>query len=191
MTQGVLYQPTEEQRRTVKAMSGFGVPHEGIAILLGIDAEDPAQALPRRAGPRLGRGDGQGRRRRLFHMATVDKNVAAAIFWMKARAGWREKHEVEVTTRPIEQLTDAQLEMIIAQCHDEIAESEKADGSESRLIEHEAEPEPTRGEHAAAAFLRQFGLEGGIRIRVEAYVTDLLPCNVTGMHQRLDQRVDA
>jgi len=27
----------------------------------------------------------------LFTMATVDKNVAAAIFWMKARAGWREK----------------------------------------------------------------------------------------------------
>ena len=26
-----------------------------------------------------------------FTMATVDKNVAAAIFWMKARAGWREK----------------------------------------------------------------------------------------------------
>lgn len=25
-------------------------------------------------------------------MATVDKNVAAAIFWLKARAGWREKH---------------------------------------------------------------------------------------------------
>ena len=24
-------------------------------------------------------------------MATVDKNVAAAIFWMKARGGWREK----------------------------------------------------------------------------------------------------
>ena len=27
----------------------------------------------------------------LFTMATVDKNVAAAIFWMKARGGWREK----------------------------------------------------------------------------------------------------
>ena len=30
----------------------------------------------------------------LFQMATQGKNVAAAIFWMKARAGWREKIEV-------------------------------------------------------------------------------------------------
>jgi hypothetical protein len=31
----------------------------------------------------------------LFQMATQGKNVAAAIFWMKARAGWREKQEVQ------------------------------------------------------------------------------------------------
>ena len=30
----------------------------------------------------------------LFQMATQGKNVAAAIFWMKARAGWREKQQV-------------------------------------------------------------------------------------------------
>ena len=33
----------------------------------------------------------------LFQMATQGKNVAAAIFWMKARAGWREKHEIAHT----------------------------------------------------------------------------------------------
>ncbi len=32
-----LFEPTEEQRRTVRAMAGFGVPHEGIATLLEID----------------------------------------------------------------------------------------------------------------------------------------------------------
>ena len=32
----------------------------------------------------------------LFNMATVGGSVAAAIFWMKARASWREKHEVVV-----------------------------------------------------------------------------------------------
>jgi hypothetical protein len=31
----------------------------------------------------------------LFTMATVDKNVAAVIFWMKARGGWREKQPVD------------------------------------------------------------------------------------------------
>jgi hypothetical protein len=33
----------------------------------------------------------------LFRMATEGNNVAAAIFWMKARAGWREKHDLEVS----------------------------------------------------------------------------------------------
>jgi hypothetical protein len=49
----------------------------------------------------------------LFRMATEGGSVAAAIFWMKARAGWREKHEVHVSTRPAEELTDAELEDII------------------------------------------------------------------------------
>ncbi len=31
----------------------------------------------------------------LFRMATEGNNVAAAIFWMKARAGWRDRHTVE------------------------------------------------------------------------------------------------
>ena len=51
----------------------------------------------------------------LFHMATVDKNVAAAIFWMKARAGWREKHEIQLSAKPLDQLSDAELEAIIRQ----------------------------------------------------------------------------
>ena len=39
MTIGVLFEPTEEQRRTVKALSGYGVPQEGIAVHIGIDAK--------------------------------------------------------------------------------------------------------------------------------------------------------
>ena len=36
MPYGVPYCPTEEQRRMVKAMAGYGVPHEGIAVMLEI-----------------------------------------------------------------------------------------------------------------------------------------------------------
>jgi hypothetical protein len=49
----------------------------------------------------------------LFQMATVDKSVAAAIFWMKARAGWREKHDVTITAQSAVEMTDAELERII------------------------------------------------------------------------------
>jgi hypothetical protein len=64
----------------------------------------------------------------LFHLATVDKNVAAAIFWMKARAGWREKQEIQFGNRPIEQLSDADLERLIARLgEDPEIEGELAD----------------------------------------------------------------
>ena len=33
-----LFDPTEDQRRSVRAMAGFGVPHKDIALMLEIDA---------------------------------------------------------------------------------------------------------------------------------------------------------
>jgi len=51
----------------------------------------------------------------LFQMATQGKNVAAAILWMKARAGWREKIEIRPEVTPHASLTDAKLEAIVRQ----------------------------------------------------------------------------
>lgn len=95
------FEPTEEHRRTAKAMAGFGVPQEDIATFLGIDAK----TLRKHFRVELDRGTIEANvkvAQTLFNMATVDKNVAAAIFWMKARAGWREKHlpEPEEEAKP-------------------------------------------------------------------------------------------
>lgn len=84
------FSPTDENRRTVRAMAGFGVPQEDIAVLLDIDPK----TLRKHFRAELDRGTIEANAKvaqTLFTMATVDKNVAAAIFWMKARAGWREK----------------------------------------------------------------------------------------------------
>ena len=70
MTQGVAFRPTDEQRRTVKAMAGFGVPHEGIAILLEIDPK----TLRKYFQTELDRGSVEATAKvaqSLFHMATV------------------------------------------------------------------------------------------------------------------------
>ena len=118
MVQGVPFEPTEEQRRTVRAMAGFGVPHEGIATLLDIDPK----TLRRHFRRELDRGAVEATAKvaqSLFQLATVDKNVAAAIFWMKARAGWREKHEVTVSAKPVREMTDAELEWLIQAAQDE------------------------------------------------------------------------
>jgi len=112
MSQGVAFGATAEQRRTVRAMSGFGVPQEDIATFLDIDPK----TLRKHFRLELDHGSIEATAKvaqSLFRMATEGNNVAAAIFWMKARAGWREKHEVRVAVDDIDRMSDAELEAVI------------------------------------------------------------------------------
>lgn len=114
MTQGVLFRPTDEQRRTVRAMAGYGMPHIDIATFLDIDAKTLRKHFSREL--ELGSIEATTKvAQSLFRMATEGKNVAAAIFWMKARAGWREKQPEALAAEdtPLDELTDAELEAII------------------------------------------------------------------------------
>jgi hypothetical protein len=88
-----LFDPSDDQRRLVKTMAGFGIPQPAIAMHLQIDPK----TLRKHFRDELDRGTTELNVRvaqSLFRMATEGQNVAAAIFWMKARAGWREKHEI-------------------------------------------------------------------------------------------------
>jgi hypothetical protein len=114
MSQGVKFQPTDEQRRTVRAMAGYGMPHDDIATFLDIDAKTLRKYFTREL--ELGSIEATTKvAQSLFRMATEGKNVAAAIFWMKARAGWREKQPEALMAddKPIQEMTDAELEAII------------------------------------------------------------------------------
>ena len=91
-----LFEPTAEQRRTVTALAGYGVPQDGIAIHIGVDHK----TLRKHFGDELDRGSVEATAKvaqTLFHLATVEKNVPSVIFWMKARAGWRETVRQENT----------------------------------------------------------------------------------------------
>ena len=107
--QGVLFQPSDDQRRLVRALAGFGIIHDDIARQVGCEPK----TLRKHFRDELDRGSVEATAKvaqSLFQMATTGKNVAAAIFWMKARAGWKEKHEVQVTTNPIELMSDEELD---------------------------------------------------------------------------------
>ena len=94
--QGVTFEPTEEQRRLVRALAGFGITHEDIGKQVGCEPK----TLRKHFREELDRGTVEATAKvaqSLFQMATTGENVAAAIFWMKARAGWREKSQVEHT----------------------------------------------------------------------------------------------
>jgi len=86
MSQGVGFRATAEQR----AISDFGVPQEDIAAFLEIDPK----TLRKHFRADLDRGPIEATTKvaqSLFRMATEGNDVVAAIFWMKARAGWRSR----------------------------------------------------------------------------------------------------
>ena len=117
---GRSFEPTEEQRRKVRAMAGFGVPDEDIAILIEVDLG----TLRRHFMHDLGRGAAEGTARiaqTLFQVATVDRNVAALIFWLKSRAGWSERHQVQVVSSPLESISTRDLTWMIEHLRGEAA----------------------------------------------------------------------
>ena len=96
-------------------MAGLGLPQDQIALLLEVDPT----TLRKHFRDDLDRGMAEANvkiAQSLFNMAITGGSVAAAIFWMKARAGWREKHDLTVSTNPPQHLTPEQQLRKLALC---------------------------------------------------------------------------
>jgi len=92
-----IHQPTDDLRRQVRALAGMGVPHREIAPFIGISA--PTLRKYYEAELHAGKWEANAKvAQSLFRKATGDGNgsVTAAIFWLKAQAGWKEAsvHEI-------------------------------------------------------------------------------------------------
>lgn len=86
-----------EQRQVIEAMVGFGFTQEQICTVLGVSLPTLRAACPQE----LEAGEAKANYqvvRSLFQMATgsggVDPVPSAAIFWTKARLGWRDRVEL-------------------------------------------------------------------------------------------------
>ena len=78
----------------VRAMAGYGVPHDDIALV--VRCSPPTLRKHFRAELDVAAIEANARvAQTLFQQATTPGNIAATIFWLKARAGWREKHLLE------------------------------------------------------------------------------------------------
>lgn len=103
------YHPTAEQRRVVRTMAGLGTPQASIATAMQMDLK----TLKKHFREELDSGVTEANAtvaQSLFNMATKDKNVAAAIFWLKIRAGWTEKSVVTIDGNvDVRRLDDKQL----------------------------------------------------------------------------------
>ena len=84
------FNPSAEQRRSVKAMAGLGMRHQDIAVVL----ELAEKTLRKHFRQELSRGAIEANAKvlqTLYAMATSGENTAATIFYAKTRCGLRER----------------------------------------------------------------------------------------------------
>jgi len=87
--------PTDEQRRLVKALAAFAVPHEQIALKIGIRSPKTLRKYFRQELDE-GAVDANAQvAKTLFEMAKSGKQPLATMFWLKVRAGWRDRPAFE------------------------------------------------------------------------------------------------
>ena len=90
------HEPTPEQRQLVQLHATIGTTQEQIARIIGIDAKtlrlhyrDELDLAMAKANATIGGA--------LFNKAK-NGDTAAQIFWMKTRARWRERHDIDLSS---------------------------------------------------------------------------------------------
>ena len=111
------HEPSKESRQLVQLHATIGTPQKVIADILDIDDKTLTKYYRAELDQAMARANASVGGA-LFNKATKG-DTAAMIFWMKTRAGWREKQEVDVTSNgatialtslDLKNLTDAELE---------------------------------------------------------------------------------
>jgi len=87
--------PSKESRQLVQLHATIGTPQKVIADILDIDDKTLTKYYRAELDQAMARANASVGGA-LFNKATKG-DTAAMIFWMKTRAGWREKLEVEQT----------------------------------------------------------------------------------------------
>ena len=91
--------PTDEQRRLVKTLAAVGTRQTDIARIIGIRSPKTLRKYFRveldRGGPEANSNVAQT----LYKKATGG-DTTAAIFWLKCRAGWRERGNFDSSAAP-------------------------------------------------------------------------------------------
>jgi uncharacterized protein YjcR len=91
--QGVEHIPTEETRKLVRSLSAVGIKYVDIAGKLEIS--DDTLVKHYKKDLEDGRTDANASIGQTLFQQAKNGNTAAAIFWLKTRAGWKETNAVE------------------------------------------------------------------------------------------------
>ncbi len=82
------FKPTDDMRGKVRHLSGVGVPHDDIAKIVGCSPKTLRKHF--RLELDLGSAEANAMMGGYLYQNGKNGNVAAQIFWMKSRAGWKE-----------------------------------------------------------------------------------------------------
>ena len=89
------HEPTEKTRKTVEAMSSYGIPQEDISKVIGIDPKTLRKYYAFELDTATAKANSQVAQR--LYQKCLEGDTTSMIFWMKTRAKWSEVLKQEVT----------------------------------------------------------------------------------------------
>jgi hypothetical protein len=89
------HEPTAETRKLVESSSGLGLPHESIAVLIGID--DKTLRKYYRTELDLGKAKANGQIAKTLFGKATGGDTTALIWWTKTQMRWAETVKQEIT----------------------------------------------------------------------------------------------
>lgn len=104
------HQPTDETRRLVESSSGLGLPHESIAVLVGID--DKTLRKYYRHELDTGKAKAHGQIAKTLYQKALAGDTTSLIWWTKSQMRWSETIKNEVTGADGEPLQGIQVSFV-------------------------------------------------------------------------------
>jgi hypothetical protein len=93
--QGKKYTPSDENKKLVKTLAAVGITFEDIATKLEISSDTLVKYYKKELDD--GRIDANASIGQTLFQQAKNGNTAAAIFWLKTRARWKETQSVELS----------------------------------------------------------------------------------------------
>jgi len=104
------HEPTDQLRKLVESSSGLGLPHEQIAILVGID--DKTLRKHYRQELDIGKAKANSQIAKTLYQKATAGDTTSLIWWTKAQMRWSETVKNEVTGADGEPLQGIQVTFI-------------------------------------------------------------------------------
>jgi hypothetical protein len=104
------HEPTPETQRLVESSSGLGLPHESIAVLVGID--DKTLRKHYRLELDMGKAKANGQIAKTLFQKATSGDTTSLIWWTKTQMKWSETVKAEVTGADGEPLQGIQVTFV-------------------------------------------------------------------------------